>query len=73
MRTCAVACPFSERKLGTSKGTTFHPMDISPAPPYTSPSLNVDPIGGNTERCSHAFGLPLSSSAAFMYMAATEW
>ena len=26
-----------------------------------------------TDRCSHAFGLPASSSAAFIYMAATEW
>ena len=52
---------------------TYHPMDISPAPPYTSPSLKVDPMGGKTDRCSHAFGLPLSSTAAFRYIAATEW
>ena len=34
---------------------------------------NVEAMGGKTLRCSQAVGLPLASTAAFMYMAGDVW
>ena len=71
MRTCALAGPFSTRRLGMSKGTSVQPCCKWPGSPYTALTSKIEVIGGNTERCSHAVGLPSAPSAALMYMAAT--
>jgi hypothetical protein len=37
---------------------------MSSSKPSGSGEPNVDPMGGNTERCSHAVGLPRPSTDA---------
>ena len=73
MRTCAAAPPFSARRLGMSKGRSVQPCCSSPALAAVAFTSKVEPMLGNTERCSHAVGRPLAPRAAFMYMAETVW
>src|SRR3984893_8851188 len=73
IRTCAVAGPFSERWFGTANGRSLKPSPNSSAFEYTAFASNVDPIGGKTVRCSQAVGFPSGPSAAFIYIAETEW
>jgi hypothetical protein len=62
MRTCTGAPVFSARMFGTSYAVSVNPMSSSKLSGSGAP--NVDPIGGNTDRCSHAVGLPRPSTAA---------
>ena len=62
MRTCASAGPFSARMFGTSYGRSVSPRSSSKLSGSRAPGANVDAIGGNADRCSHAVGLPRPST-----------
>lgn len=72
MRTCAAAGPFSTRRFATTYGMSVNPIPVWPTP-YVAPGSNSESMGGKAVRCSHAVGLPLAPTAAFMCAADGPW
>ncbi len=64
---------FSIRMLGIENGVFTRPMPSSNGSSCFGSGAKIEPIVGAQERCSHATGMPLSSSPASIRSAEMVW